>query len=211
MMVQSPDPGKLCDASNAILLVIDVQGKLADMVREPDRLKGVVHRMLQLAGLFEVPVVLTEQYPRGLGPTVPELRAQFDALASEKHLLTKNAFGCCGEPAFNTLLEQVARRVRTRALSGRSADTPRPVDLIVVGMETHVCVQQTVLELLGQGYRVVVLADGVSGRSALAHDVALQRFRQCGAVISVYESVAFEWTRTKEHPSFKAMSAIIKQ
>lgn len=207
MVEISPDPAELCSADNAVLLVIDIQGKLAEMVHEKERLRKVAGKMLRLAGLFGIPTVMTEQYPRGLGPTVPELVALYDALEVDKQLVAKNAFGCCGEPTFNTLLGQLADRVRKQ----RAGDIRRPVDVVVTGMETHVCVQQTVLELLGRGYRVVVLADGVSGRVPEYHQLALERFRQCGAVVTCYESVAFEWARSKDHACFKEMSAIIKE
>jgi nicotinamidase-related amidase len=216
MSENTPDPRGLCQADRAVLLCIDVQGKLAEMVHESDRLRVHVSKMMRLAGLFEVPVVLTEQYPKGLGPTVPELLEIYDGLSVEKHRVEKNAFGCCGEPGFDDLLRRVARE---RSVIGRSAPArggaaplpPARSEIVVVGMETHVCVQQTVLELLRQGFRVVVVADAVSGRVPEYHELALTRFRQCGAVITCYESVAFEWARTKEHACFKQMSAIVKE
>ena len=122
-----------------------------------------------------------------------------NALEQEKHHFEKNAFGCCGEPGFDGLMRRVT--------AGRES----PVDVVVTGMETHVCVQQTVLEMLRQGYRVVVVADAVSGRVPAYHELALARFRQCGAVITCYESVAFEWAQSKDHACFKEMSAIIKE
>jgi len=179
-----------------VLLCIDVQGKLFEMVHESDALRVHVAKMMRLAALFEVPVVLTEQYPGGLGATVPELLEIYDSLAVEKRRFEKSSFGCCGEPGFDALL---------RGVAGERGE------IVVVGMETHVCVQQTVLELLRGGWRVVVVADAVSGRVPAYHELALARFRQCGAVITCYESVAFEWARTKEHACFKQMSAIVKE
>jgi nicotinamidase-related amidase len=198
----------LCDADNAVLLVIDVQGKLFEMTFNHDRFKPLVAKMLKAADLFSVPVLLTEQYPRGLGHTDPELKSVYDALETDKHLLEKTSFGCCGDAGFNETLGQVTAAVHQR----RGGDDPkRPVDIIVTGAETQVCVQQTVLELLTrQGYRVVVLEDVTGGRVEAYHDTAIARFRQCGAVITCYESVLFEWTRTKDDPRFKAMSAIVK-
>jgi len=214
----NPDPRELSTTDSAILLVIDVQGKLAEMVHDSERLRLNVGKMLRIADLFRVPVVLTEQYPRGLGGTVPELRLLFDGLATEKHLVEKTAFGCCGEAGFDELLARVAEGVRRRCGAGAVYRQPAPpcedraLDVIVVGMETHVCVQQTVLELLRRGeHRVVVLEDATSSRAASHHRIALDRFRQCGAVVSCYESVAFEWARSKDHPLFRAMSAIVKQ
>lgn len=201
-------PTRLCDADNALLLVIDLQGKIFEMGFNRDRLHVLSRGLMRLAELFRVPVVLTEQYPRGLGPTEPEIRGTFDGLQTETHMLEKTSFGCWGEPAFAELVTRLAGQIRARRQGGPG----RPVDVVVCGMETHVCVQQTVLELLGQpDLRVVVLADCVGGRVEAYHRVALERFRQCGAVISTIESLAFEWTRDKSDPRFKPMSALIKE
>jgi nicotinamidase-related amidase len=85
------------------------------------------------------------------------------------------------------------------------------VDLVVMGIETHVCVQQTVLELLRRHHRVVVLQDCTGGRNEDNHRIALERFRQCGAILTCFESLAFEWTRTKDHAHFKQMSGLVKE
>jgi len=197
----------LCASDNAIVLVIDVQGKIADMVEEPAPLRKTVGKLLRVADLFGVPVLVSEQYPAGLGRTVPELTTLLARLGVEWRLMAKTSFGCCGEPGFNEQLASLAARVR----DGRAGPRDRPLDIIVVGIETHVCVQQTVLELIGQGYRAVVLEDGTSSRVPACHRIAVERFRQAGAVVSSFESVAFEWARSKDHARFKAMSAIVKE
>lgn len=197
----------LCEADNAVLLVIDLQGKIFSMAFNHQRLRTMAGKVMLLADLFAVPVILTEQYPRGLGATAPELRAIFDSLETEKHVVEKEAFGCCGEPGFNERLTRVSESVQKR----RGGDRARPLDIIIAGIETQVCVQQTVLELLAQGYRVIVLQDCTGSRVEEYHHIALARFRQCGAIISNLESLAFEWARTKNHPCFKRMSALIKE
>ena len=199
---------ELCEASNALLLVIDMQGKIFQMAFNHDALKQTASKVMRLADLFEVPVVLTEQYPGGLGHTDPDLMDVFNGLAGQKHLLAKDSFGCCGDAAFLRVLGQAAAGVRGSRGPG---DPDRPVDVIVTGIETHVCVQQTVLELLRREYRVVVLQDCTGGRIVENHAIALERFRQCGAVISNFESLAFEWARTRTQPKFKAMSAIVRE
>src|SRR3990172_12787748 len=93
----------LCDADNAILLVIDPQGKIFRMAYNTDKLAPMINKAMKLADLYRVPVVLTEQYPKGLGATVPEIRGVFDTLSTDKHFFEKNYFGCCGEPGFNEL------------------------------------------------------------------------------------------------------------
>lgn len=198
----------LHEASNAVLLVIDFQGKIFQLAFNHDPLKVMASKVMRTADLFGVPVVLTEQYPRGLGHTDPDLQAIYDGLGSDKHLLAKDSFGCCGDAEFLRVLREVVTKVRAARGPG---DPDRPVDIIIAGIETHVCVQQTALELLRRDYRVVVLHDCTGGRIESNHTVALERFRQCGAVITSYESLAFEWARAKTHEQFKAMSAIVRE
>ncbi|MBN2361614.1 MAG: isochorismatase family protein [Deltaproteobacteria bacterium] len=191
---------ELLDRSRSILLMIDFQGKLMDMVHRPDRVLAASKRLLQLAGMFDVPVVLTEQYPRGLGATHAEIRALFDALAVPTRYLEKTSFGCCGDPRFEPLL-----------VSSRPGLAPEQRQIVVAGIEAHVCVMATVLELLRQGHQVHLCWEAVScrGEEYLRH--ALERMAQAGAVLTNHESVAFEWARHKDHPSFREMSALLKQ
>jgi len=130
----------LLDVHRSILVVIDVQGKLADMIHRPELVKAANRRLLQFAELFQVPVVLTEQYPKGLGPTHPDILADFEALTTEKRRVAKTAFGCCGDPGFEKALQEVRP-----GLAGAERQ------IVVGGIETHVCVMQTVLALLSEG------------------------------------------------------------
>lgn len=191
---------ELLDAARSILVVIDLQGKLVDMVEHAGRVKAVSLRLLRLAELFQVPVVLTEQYPKGIGPTHPELRAAFDALTTPKFFLEKTAFGCCGDAAFEALLAQA-----------RPGLAPGARQLVVAGIEAHVCVLQTVLELRRSGQQVHLCWDAVSGRGTEYRRHALERMTAAGAVLTNHESVAFEWARDKNHPAFKAVSALLKE
>lgn len=191
---------ELADAGRSIVVVIDLQGKLMDMIHRPGLVIGASKRLLRLAGMFEVPVVLTEQYPERLGETHPEVLAEFDALETPKRRLSKLSFGCCGDDGFN----QALRDLRPGVAPGR-------LQLIVAGIEAHVCVVQTVIEALAAGHQVQLCWEAVSGRGAEYRRWALERMRQAGAVITNHESVAFEWARSKEHPQFKAMSALMKE
>lgn len=203
------DQLSLCRADNAVLLVIDLQGKLFSLIPNHPQIQRRVEALLRLAALFETPTLLTEQYPGGLGPTDAGVLARFEALTGERHRVEKTSFGCCGEPGFSDLLANVAARVRQcRA----PAAARRPVDVVVAGVEAHVCVHQTVMELLQQPqYRVVLLQDAVGSRDESYRQMALRRFQGAGVLLSNLESLAFEWTRSKDHPHFKAMSAIIKE
>jgi nicotinamidase-related amidase len=191
---------ELAHVDRSILVVIDLQGKLVDKVHRSALVLQATHRLLDLAQLFSVPVVLTEQYPRGLGPTHPEILARFEALTVPRRRFEKGAFGCCGEPGFEEALAEV-----------RPGVAPTDRQLIVAGIEAHVCVMQTVLEARRLGQEVHLCWEAVSGRGAEHRHWALERMRQAGAVVSNLESVAFEWARRKDHAQFKSLSAILKQ
>ena len=190
---------ELLDRNRSVLVVIDLQGKLVDMVHRPRMtLQGSI-RLMRLANLFGVPVILTEQYPRGLGPTHPEVRQGFDALPVPKRFVEKTNFGCCGDPAFGLALDEVC---------------PRPAEgqrqIVVAGIEAHVCVMQTVLELIRLGNQVHVAWDCVSGRGQEQRGLALERMARAGAVVTNHESVGFGWARDKNHPRFQELSNLLK-
>ena len=189
----------LLDASRSLLVVIDLQGKLVQLVHRPQRVLETTRRLLAFADLFQVPVVLTEQYPKGIGATDPWIRAAFDALATPTFFLEKTAFGCVGDAGFEPLLQ-----------AARPGLAPDQRQVVVAGIEAHVCVMQTVLALLAQGSEVHVCWDAVSGRGEEYRRHALDRMAAAGATLTNHESVAFEWARTKDHPAFKAVSTILK-
>ena len=190
----------LLDASRSILVLIDLQGKLVHMVHRPALVLESARRLMRLADLFSVPVVLTEQYPKGIGPTEESIRTAFDGLSTPTFFLEKTAFGCCGDPAFEGLLQEARPVLR-----------PRQRQSVVAGIEAHVCVMQTVLELLASGHEVHLCWDAISGRGEEYRKHALDRMAAAGATITNHESVAFEWARDKNHPQFKALSALMKE
>jgi nicotinamidase-related amidase len=171
------------------LLVIDVQEKLLPAVPDAPRMLLNVAFLLDAAKLLDVPALATEQYPTGLGRTAP---AVADRLPPD--LPAKQAFSCCAVPGL------VARV--------RRGDAPTAV---LCGMETHVCVLQTGLDLLAEGVQVAVAADAVAARLALDHDLALRRLEREGAVLTTAETVVFEWLGTAAAPQFKAASALVRQ
>jgi len=190
---------ELLDANRSLVVVVDLQGKLMEMIERPESVIAATRRLLQLADLFSVPVILTEQYSRGLGPTHAEVRAAFDALSVPRRYLDKTSFGCCGDPGFERLMREVRPGV---------AAAQRQV--VVAGIEAHICVMQTVVELLRQGSQVHLCWECISSRGAEYRRHALDRMAQAGAVLTNHESVAFEWARDKHHPRFKEMSALLK-
>jgi nicotinamidase-related amidase len=184
----------------SLVVVVDMQGRLVDQVHRPHLLRAAVDRLLQISDLFSVPVILTEQYPQGLGPTEAAVQARFDALSTRKEKVEKTSFSCCGEAEFegavNRLLPGVSKGER---------------QFIVAGIEAHVCVVQTVLGLLHQGSACHVCWEAVSGRGAEYRSFALQRMAAAGAVMTNHESVGFEWAIDKGHPRFKELNRILRE
>lgn len=190
---------ELLDAARSVVVVIDLQGKLMEMAYRSRLVIDATKRLMQLADVFDVPVVLTEQYPKGLGGTTPEVRELFDALEVPTRYVDKTSFGCCGDDQFSQALAEV----RPGVASGDR-------QLVVAGIEAHVCVMQTVLEALRRGESCHVCWECVSGRGEEYRRHALERMQQAGAQITNHESVCFEWARDKNHPGFKAMNRILR-
>jgi len=191
---------ELLDVKRSVVVVIDEQGKLMDMIHRPPLVISATKRLMQLADIFEVPVVLTEQYPQGLGVTHPEVRAVFDGLKTTTRYVEKVSFGCCGEPRFMQALAEVLPGV-----------APQDRQVVIAGIEAQVCVMQTVIELLRNGEQVHVCWECVSGRGAEYVKHALKRMQQAGAVLTNHESVCFEWCRDSNHAGFRAMNRVLRE
>ena len=176
------------------LVVIDVQVRLAGVMLT-DEMQAVVKNcgiLLQAAKLLEVPTLVTEQYPQGLGATVPELSAFLD----NKKPIEKITFSCTAEPKFNAKL---------------TSDRPQ---IVLAGMEAHVCVLQTALGLLQgstkQPHQVFIAEDAIISRNANNKANALARMREAGCIISNTESIVFEWLGVAQGDAFKKISQLIR-
>jgi len=143
----------LLHAIESLLIIVDVQASLMPMVVDPKGVVAVTNKLTSIARELEVPVIITEHYPEGLKPTVPEIS---EHLGEDYRPILKRVFSCCGEERFVRTVEETGRRM-----------------LVLTGIETHICVLQTALQLKELGYRVFVAADGVSCRSKFDHDIAL--------------------------------------
>lgn len=175
-----------CDRHESVLVVIDIQEKLLPKIPNAAQLVHNVKFLLQAARLLEVPVLVTEQYPKGLGHTVAELQPFLPSATIEK-----TNFSCWPVESFQEALQAVNRR-----------------QLVLVGIETHVCVLQTALQAVHE--RVCFLpVDAVGSRGATDADIALRRMEAAGAILTTTESVVFEWLGSSGHPQFKAISKLI--
>jgi nicotinamidase-related amidase len=175
-------------ASDTALLVIDVQDKLLAKIPGADALVRNIAFLIDGARLLDMPVTATEQYPKGLGPTVAELAQRLPPRPD------KVAFSCCAVPSVVEGFRQAAR--------------PR---VVLAGMETHVCVLQTALDLLAKDFRVYVPVDAVASRYAVDHEQALHRLDRAGAIITTSETAVFEWLGGADHPRFKQVSALVQE
>jgi nicotinamidase-related amidase len=182
-------PAPRLTAANSALLVVDVQDKLLAVMPDASGLVRDVGFLLDVANLLGVPALATEQYPHGLGPTNAELVRR---LSSDRP--AKVAFSCCGAPGLRAELQRFGRP-----------------NVVVAGMETHVCVLHTTLDLLAEGLHVFVPVDSVQSRFRVDHDTALRRVERAGAVLTTAETTAFEWMGGSDHPQFKPVSRLVQE
>ena len=176
----------LLTAARSALLIVDLQERLVPAIAGGDQVVANVALLGQAAGLLDVPVAATEQYPQGLGPTVPELAA------FPQFVMPKTAFSAVAEPGFDMLLP------------------PGRDEIVVVGAEAHVCVLQTVIGLRERDHRVVLVSDAVGSRVVGNRDAALQRAREHGAEVVSTEMVLFEWLRDSHHTAFRDVQKLIR-
>ncbi len=183
----------LLNAETTVLIIIDLQGTLFRMCRKPERLIDRLAILLEATGHLDVPVIVTEHYPKGLGATDPEVLA----LLPEYSPLTKTVFSCCGAPDFEAAMAAHAQAGRRQAL--------------IAGIETHICVSQTVHDLLHRGYQVHVATDCVSARHKRDHEVGIRKMLQAGALETTTETAAFEQFYEATSPQFKAFARWLKE
>jgi nicotinamidase-related amidase len=178
----------MLDPAEAALVVIDIQGKLSELMFEKEAVYGNASRLIRGAAVLELPILWTEQYPEGLGPTRPELA---DLLPGEP--ITKIAFDCCGEPAFVSALELTGRR-----------------QILLCGIEAHICIYQTAAGLTERGYTPFVVADAVSSRTPRNRRLGIQCSKDAGAVITGVEMALFQMLGIAGTDAFKQVVRIVK-
>ena len=182
--LRSPE---LMSVHDTALLVIDVQEKLLPHIFNGELVDTNVGRLLDGAKLAQLPVVCTEQYPQGLGSSVASLRTR---LSDET--IEKLSFSCVGNGRFRETLSELDRR-----------------KVLLCGIETHVCVLQTALDLLTQGFEVFLALDAIGSRSKLDHEVAIRRLESSGITVCTTEAVLFEWCQAAGTELFREMRKLV--
>jgi nicotinamidase-related amidase len=179
----------MLDTHQVLFIVIDAQVKLAQVMCQSDAWQSSMLKVLEGAIALELPILLTEQVPEKLGETLPVVRD----LLPDLTVIQKSSFSCWGDPVFREQVKATGRR-----------------QMVLVGIETHICVCQTSLDLLSEGYQVHIIQEAVRSRSEGNHQLGLQRMRDAGAVISGLEMVLFEMMKTADHQAFRTISRIIR-
>lgn len=183
-----PRSPELMNREDSALLVVDAQVKLLEVVLHGGRIVWNIRRLLDAAAALGVPVAATEQYPDRLSPTVPELKQRIGP-APDKLCFSACV---CGE-----IFERWKSDNRYRVL--------------VCGIETHVCIMQTALDLVAAGFETYVAVDAIGARLAVDHETALRRMESAGVILTTTETSMFEWCRTADTPEFKQISALAKE
>jgi nicotinamidase-related amidase len=178
----------MLNALEAVLILVDYQGRLVDIVDRSELVIPNALRMIKGCQALGVPVIATVQVPEKLGPMPSELE---EALDGEP--IAKSVFSALREPEFLLALHQSGRK-----------------QVILGGIEAHVCVLQTGLDLIDAEYDLHVLSDGIFSRTSENHDLALQRLHEAGAVLTSVEIALFEMIRTSKHPEFRIISKLVK-
>jgi nicotinamidase-related amidase len=179
------------DADQCALIVVDIQEKLLPPIFHKEDLVLNSQLLIRAAGLLNIPALISTQYAKGLGTTVPEIAS----LLPETDAIDKDQFSCFGSDAFCTLLKRLPGKRNT---------------LLLCGMESHICVTQTALAALREGYLVHIASDAVSSRTEWNWNIGLERMRAAGAVISSTEMMIYELMRSSSSPAFKQILPHLK-
>lgn len=179
----------MLDVENCSLVIVDVQGKLAQIMYEKELLFKNIQILIKVAKILNIPILWCQQVPKALGPTVPEIAE----LLSSVEPINKSSFSCCSDEQFSRKLNELNRN-----------------QVLICGIETHVCVYQTAVDLLRKGFYVNVISDAVSSRTKEGRKIALKRIAAEGVKLSSVEMALFELLKTAEHPNFKEIAKLIK-
>jgi nicotinamidase-related amidase len=175
--------------SESVLIIVDVQERLASVMERREQVEAAIGVLIRTARLHDIPIIVTQQYTKGLGPTVDVLSSKLEGVDP----LEKIYFSCCGEESFTRALDALGRR-----------------KVIITGMEAHICVLQTALDLIDAGYTVHLPWDAVCSRNDGNRDAAMRFLERAGAVITSTETAAFQILEKAGTKEFKEISSLLK-
>jgi nicotinamidase-related amidase len=181
---------RMLDREDSVLVVVDVQEGYRNKIVEEERTIRCVRRLIEAAKVMGVPVLVTEQYPKGIGPTQPEIA---DGFPPDQCVISKMSMSCYRQPQFAEMLNGLHRR-----------------QVVLCGIEMHACINQTAHDLIERGYDVHVPYDAASSRFETDYRIGWEKLLGSGAVPATVEMICLEWVRTAEAPEFKAILKLIK-
>lgn len=179
----------MLETGNTVLLLIDFQEKLFSVMHDKEKMLRNIVKLIKGIQVLEIPIILTEQYPKGLGPTIPEIKE----LIPNVKPIEKVCFNCCDEASFGEALGSLKRK-----------------QVLIAGIETHICVYQTAMALARTGYEVQVVSDGVSSRDMENKLVALFKMGAAGISPTTTETALFELLKVAKGDKFKQISSVVK-
>lgn len=179
----------LISRKDSVLVIVDIQGRILKAMKDKELVEERSLRLVKAAKILDVPVLATEQYPEKLGTTLDSIREAAGGIPT----FSKMTFSCLGAEGFSKALADLGRKT-----------------VILCGIESHVCVNQTTLDLLSNGYQVVLARDAVSSRFEIDLKTAIKRMNQAGVSIATTEMILFEWLEKAGTPEFKAVQSLIK-
>jgi nicotinamidase-related amidase len=180
----------MLNVEDSILVIIDVQDRLVGASKYGNEIAENMTKLAKAADILNVPTIVTEQYPKGLGSTVENLK---NSLAQSTFITEKTSFSAMQEPQFAQEIKTLNKK-----------------QIVIGGIETHICVLQTAAELIKEGYEVYVIKDACASRKKDEYKTGIELLKQYGAKISCVEITLFEWLKTSKHPDFKSIQALIK-
>ncbi len=176
--------------NNVVATIIDIQEKLFPFIYDNEQLRNTIIKLIQGLKVLHIPILVTEQYPKGIGKTTPEI---INTLGDDYKPIEKMAFSCCKSDEFINALRILSRKY-----------------VLITGIEAHVCVLQTTIELVEYGYIPIIIEDTISSRRLSDKLSAIERMKQEGAIVASYESILFELCEVSGTEEFKTLSKIIK-
>lgn len=179
----------MLEIEKSCLVIVDVQGKLAQLMHDKQTLFDNIEILIKAAGILDIPIINCRQYPKALGDTIDQLAGHLEGIDP----VDKLCFSCLGSEEFAQKLDQI--------------DRP---DIILTGIETHVCIYQTAMDLLNTDHSVHLITDAVSSRKSSDRQTAIERMRTEGVKLSTTEMVLFELLKTAKHEKFKQIANLIK-
>ncbi len=179
----------MLSVDNTVLVLVDVQTKLAALMADREAMIANQQRMIRGAQILGLPILWNEQYPEGLGPTIPDLAE----LLTENNALAKRSFSCCGNEVFVDQLKATGRK-----------------QVLLLGIESHVCVYQTAADLTAADFEVHAVVDAISSRTPANKEIGLEKMRDLGAKLTSTETALFELLRVAQGPQFKEISKLVK-